>query len=64
MCPALKDIQHWRETIVYAAALLFGPFVSAFAGGVGSMLADVSLAIIAMHQQPCWLYQLTMASFG
>ena len=31
------------EIMVYAAALLMGPYVGAFAGGVGSMLADVSL---------------------
>jgi len=31
------------ETMVYTSALLFGPFVGAFAGGVGSMLADVFL---------------------
>jgi len=31
------------ETMVYITALLFGPLVGAFAGGVGSALADVLL---------------------
>jgi len=31
------------ESIVFLSALLFGPFVGAFAGGVGSMLADLLL---------------------
>ncbi len=31
------------ETMVYTTALLFGPLVGAFAGGVGSMLADMFL---------------------
>lgn len=31
------------EIMVYTSALLMGPFVGAFAGGVGSMLSDLSL---------------------
>jgi len=31
------------EIMVYTSAILMGPFVGSFAGGVGSMLADVSL---------------------
>jgi len=31
------------ETMVYTAAILMGPIVGGFAGGVGSMLADISL---------------------
>jgi uncharacterized membrane protein len=31
------------ETMVYTTALLFGPLVGAFAGGVGSMFADLFL---------------------
>jgi len=31
------------ETMVYTAAILMGPIVGGFAGGVGSMIADVSL---------------------
>jgi uncharacterized membrane protein len=31
------------ESLVYTTAILFGPFVGAFAGGVGSMMADIYL---------------------
>lgn len=31
------------ETMVYTTAILFGPFVGAFAGGIGSMFADLFL---------------------
>ena len=31
------------EIMVYTSAILMGPFVGSFAGGVGSMIADVSL---------------------
>ncbi|MBI2185443.1 MAG: ECF transporter S component [Thaumarchaeota archaeon] len=31
------------EIMVYTSALLMGPYVGAFAGGVGSMLSDISL---------------------
>lgn len=31
------------EIMVYTAALLMGPYVGAFAGGVGSMISDLSL---------------------
>ncbi|MCL4435089.1 MAG: ECF transporter S component [Thaumarchaeota archaeon] len=31
------------ETMVYTAALLMGPVVGAFAGGIGSMISDVAL---------------------
>lgn len=31
------------ETMVYVTAILFGPLVGAFAGGIGSMLADLFL---------------------
>ena len=31
------------ESMVFLSALLFGPFVGAFAGGIGSMLADLLL---------------------
>ncbi|MEM2366836.1 MAG: ECF transporter S component [Candidatus Bathyarchaeia archaeon] len=41
--PSTKGYFNIGETMVYTAALLFGPFVGAFAGGVGSMLADVFL---------------------
>lgn len=35
------------ETMVYTTALLFGPLVGAFAGGVGSMLADLFLGFFS-----------------
>jgi uncharacterized membrane protein len=40
--PATGGYFNLGEALVYISALLFGPFVGAFAGGVGSMLADVS----------------------
>ncbi|MEM2876047.1 MAG: ECF transporter S component [Candidatus Bathyarchaeia archaeon] len=41
--PATKGYFNIGETMVYITAFLFGPSVGAFAGGVGSMLADVFL---------------------
>ena len=41
--PSTKGYFNLGETMVYTAALLFGPIVGAFAGGVGSMLADIFL---------------------
>jgi len=41
--PSTRGFFNIGETMVYIAALLFGPLVGAFAGGVGSMLADVLL---------------------
>ncbi|MEM3616447.1 MAG: ECF transporter S component [Candidatus Bathyarchaeia archaeon] len=41
--PSTKGYFNIGETMVYTAALLFGPLVGAFAGGVGSMLADIFL---------------------
>lgn len=41
--PSTRGYFNIGETMVYTAALLFGPLVGAFAGGVGSMLADVFL---------------------
>jgi uncharacterized membrane protein len=35
------------ETMVYTAALLMGPVVGGFAGGVGSMISDVALGYTA-----------------
>jgi len=34
------------ETMIYVAALLFGPYVGAFAGGLGSAIADMLVAPI------------------
>ncbi|MEM2537448.1 MAG: ECF transporter S component [Candidatus Bathyarchaeia archaeon] len=41
--PSTRGYFNIGETMVYTAAILFGPFIGAFAGGVGSMLADVLL---------------------
>ncbi len=41
--PQTRGYFNIGETMVYVTALLFGPFVGAFAGGVGSMLADILL---------------------
>lgn len=41
--PATKGFFNIGETMVYTTALIFGPVVGAFAGGVGSMLADLFL---------------------
>jgi uncharacterized membrane protein len=41
--PATGGYFNVGETTIYVAALLFGPFVGAFSGGVGAMLSDVYL---------------------
>ena len=41
--PATKGFFNVGEIMVYTSAILMGPIVGSFAGGVGSMLADVSL---------------------
>jgi uncharacterized membrane protein len=41
--PATGGYFNVGETTIYVAALLMGPFVGAFSGGVGAMLADVFL---------------------
>ena len=41
--PQTRGFFNIGETMVFAAALLLGPIIGAFAGGVGSMLADVAL---------------------
>jgi len=41
--PLTKGYFNLGETMVYLAALLLGPAAGAFAGGVGSMIADVAL---------------------
>lgn len=40
--PETKGYFNIGESMVYASALLFGPAIGAFAGGVGSALADVA----------------------
>jgi uncharacterized membrane protein len=41
--PATGGYFNFGETIIYVAALTFGPFVGALSGGVGAMIADVFL---------------------
>ena len=41
--PSTKGFFNIGESMVFLSALLFGPYVGAFAGGVGSMLADLHL---------------------
>lgn len=41
--PQTEGFFNIGETMVYTTALIFGPFVGAFAGGVGSGLADLFL---------------------
>ncbi|MCL2358716.1 MAG: ECF transporter S component [Nitrososphaerota archaeon] len=41
--PATSGYFNLGETALYVAALLFGPFVGAFAGGMGAALSDVYL---------------------
>jgi uncharacterized membrane protein len=41
--PQTRGYFNIGDSMVYVSALLFGPFVGAFAGGIGSMLADVLL---------------------
>lgn len=41
--PLTRGYFNLGETMVYLAALLGGPFVGAFAGGVGSAMADILL---------------------
>lgn len=44
--PATSGYFNVGETTIYVAALLFGPFVGAFAGGVGAALSDIYLGYI------------------
>jgi len=41
--PSTRGFFNIGETMVYVTALLFGPLVGGFAGGVGSMFADILL---------------------
>lgn len=41
--PSTRGFFNIGETMVYITALLFGPLIGSFAGGVGSMVADVLL---------------------
>ncbi len=52
--PATEGFFNIGESMVFLSALLFGPFVGAFAGGVGSMFADILLGYI--HYAPGTLF--------
>ena len=41
--PATGGYFNVGETTIYVAALLFGPFVGGFSGGIGAMLSDIYL---------------------
>lgn len=51
--PATEGFFNIGESMVFMSALLFGPVVGAFAGGVGSMLADILLGF--SHYAPATL---------
>lgn len=42
--PATSGYFNLGETVIYAAALLFGPLAGAVAGGVGAAIADILVA--------------------
>jgi len=52
--PATEGFFNIGESMIFLAALLFGPFVSAFSGGVGAMLADLLLNY--PHYAPATLF--------
>ena len=41
--PQTRGFFNVGETMVFTSAVLFGPYIGAFAGGVGSMIADILL---------------------
>lgn len=51
--PSTRGFFNIGETMVYTAALLFGPIIGAFAGGVGSGFADLLLGF--WHYAPATL---------
>jgi uncharacterized membrane protein len=42
--PATSGYFNIGETVIYVAAIVFGPYVGAFAGGIGAALADMLVA--------------------
>lgn len=52
--PATKGFFNIGESMIFLSALLFGPFVGAFSGGVGAMLADLLLNY--PHYAPATLF--------
>lgn len=59
--PSTKGYFNIGETMIYTAALLFGPVVGAFAGGVGSMIADLFLGYY--HYAPATLLIKSLEGF-
>jgi len=51
--PQTRGFFNLGETMIYVTALLFGPFIGSFAGGVGSSLADILLGF--PHYAPATL---------
>ena len=51
--PATQGFFNVGEAMIFLSAILFGPFVGAFAGGVGSMVADLLLGF--PHYAPATL---------
>lgn len=51
--PATRGYFNLGEAMVYTVALLLGPYIGAFAGGVGSALADILLGYL--HYAPATL---------
>lgn len=51
--PATQGFFNVGEAMIFLSAILFGPFVGAFAGGVGSMIADLLLGF--PHYAPATL---------
>lgn len=51
--PVTEGFFNIGESMVFLSALLFGPFIGGFAGGVGSMLADILLGF--PHYAPATL---------
>lgn len=45
--PTTQGYFNIGETVIYVTALLFGPIVGAFAGGIGAAAADVFLGFLA-----------------
>lgn len=59
--PATKGFFNIGESMVYLSAILFGPIVGAFAGGVGSTLADILLGY--PHYAPATLVVKALEGF-
>jgi uncharacterized membrane protein len=51
--PSTKGFFNIGETMIYITALLFGPLIGSFAGGVGSIIADILLGYT--HYAPATL---------